>query len=65
LNFLTDPIWLTSGTPFQYLDKMTNKIKLKDTNWVMKVGVIGGWMIAVSYVFYFLVALAMEFAGIY
>ena len=28
------------------------KIKLKDTNWVIKIGVIGGWVILGIYLIY-------------
>ncbi len=31
---------------------MKEKIKLRDTNWVIKIGVIGGWIILGVYLIY-------------
>ncbi len=34
---------------------MTEKIQLKNTSWVIKVGVIGGWTVGIIYTFYLIV----------
>ena len=34
---------------------MTEKTKLRDTNWVVKIGVIGGWTVGFIYAFYLII----------
>ena len=43
---------------------MTSKMKLKDTSWVVKVGVIGGWLIVIVYIISFIIGFTLGILGI-